>query len=1053
MAADTLLCIRIWPVLALNLVFLEMSPPAGTQGPPPLWNVSAAQIAGTAPVPQPTWLGNPAAEIKAQREGSRLHLSVGDPGRGMKWTIPLNSWPNLSSYKYLAVRYRARGVSAGSDYFIWLGRTEGGRHMEAQPMALSELQDDGAWHIAVAEIKVEFAPTLMALQLQARNSSRADLWIDGLTFSAERPTFPLADILELKPRRGAFPPGMIPVDLTRQADASIADALSGFGLTGWPETRSITTMGVPFLLPPQGRAVGMRGLNRSIHIPLSGTASEIYLLLAATLPKQDLTSVLGATPMRRFDTPERFVVRLTYATGENDEAFPIPAGAQRYAVEAGLAVYCVPVPKRLRLIRATLINRMESASFLLAGVTVNRGTPRQRLPFVATLPPPAPSKRDVPGPAFIRRMPGGYLLGNSLITLEVRTLPGIGVGAITNRCLHAAVMGAKAGALFELECSGKRASSLDVRAETASICSTASGRILRIPFTAEPRGLPLHGMLDCRVAGADILMSLHVQVTGSAPVLPSVRFPVLRGLTLGRDTWYLWAGKTAILNHVPVSLRGWYGGEYPLQIADLFNPAARGGFTLATYDLKDIYKQWQLDKGTQGVDLAIQYFPREYRPGEWVETAPTAVRAHSGDWRQAITAYRKWLATWYRPQVPRKRWFQRCFNYRQYLAWTQLRRADGTWRMDEVIRKDRAFFGCIDYLHIFDFGESHIYGRVGDYNHYGELGGRDAMAAAIARAKQMGVPVGLYIEGYLCDERAQWGKENVLKYGIRKADGSPLLWAPGSTEHMMCPAASGWRSHLADTYRRVAAELSPSGMYIDQYGFADTWKVCYSHEHGHRVPAPPLRGEYGTLRAIRSATPAPIATLTEEVPCDVNSQCQDGSLGYSVAFSDADLTPSRFHLFRFVFPDFKVFQLVSYNDFVEGGWQLLKFPFFNGEGIWLQNAHSGFCADAHAFLEQAFAIQHEYADAFTSQDVEVLVPTLKPSVYANRFRSPRVTVWTLFNAEFHSVHGSLLRVPYRRGKRYVDAFSGTAVRPVRRGSWVELGVTLAPKGVGCIVEK
>ena len=78
--------------------------------------------------------------------------------------------------------------------------------------------------------------------------------------------------------------------------------------------------------------------------------------------------------------------------------------------------------------------------------------------------------------------------------------------------------------------------------------------------------------------------------------------------------------------------------------------------------------------------------------------------------------------------------------------------------------------------------------------------------------ESMGVRTGIYIEGYLCDERGLWGRENVAKYDIREADGKPLLWDGAPTEHMMCPAEAQWREHLADTYRRVAGELKQAGI-------------------------------------------------------------------------------------------------------------------------------------------------------------------------------------------------------------------------------------------------
>jgi len=170
-----------------------------------------------------------------------------------------------------------------------------------------------------------------------------------------------------------------------------------------------------------------------------------------------------------------------------------------------------------------------------------------------------------------------------------------------------------------------------------------------------------------------------------------------------------------------------------------------------------------------------------------------------------------------------------------------------------------------------------------------------------------------------------------------------------------------------------------------------------------------------------------------------------------VSQSDPALAPHRVDLFRFMFPDFKVLQLVSYNRFTEGGWGLLKWPFFNGEGWWLQGGPTSYCPEAVQFLRQAFAIQHRYAEAFTSGEVEPLAPTLKPTVYANRFNSPNAVVWTLYNAQYRTYRGDLLRVPYLPGVRYLDAFSGKEIKPRREGYLAIIPVTIGPGAVGCVV--
>jgi hypothetical protein len=551
-------------------------------------------------------------------------------------------------------------------------------------------------------------------------------------------------------------------------------------------------------------------------------------------------------------------------------------------------------------------------------------------------------------------------------------------------------------------------------------------------------------------------MRMQLTYEGDKPATVAVHFPLINGLALGapRDTWYLWACKGGVIDNRPGSFSGHYGGEYPLQVADVFNPSTGRGLALMTYDLDDLYKLWRLQKDDHGVNWGLDYWEREYQPGEAVPVAQAALRAHTGDWRAALRIYRDWARTWYKPQAPRKPWFRECFNYRQHVAWGELYDAKaGVWRFDEVIKADREFFGRLDYLHIFDFGESHIYGRVGDYNHYDELGGLPKMAAAIAHAEASGVPIGLYIEGYLCDDRCAWGKANVDASDIRQKDGTFILYPGTTNEHVMCPASPGWRDHLASTYGRVASELKPSGMYIDEFGFGGSWNGCYSRSHGHPIPAPLIAGERDTTTAIRTAIPPTIANLTEETPNDVNSQHQDGALGYSIAFGNPALSPHRIDLFRFQFPDFKVFQLVDYNPFTDGAWDRLKFPFFNGDGTWLGNDLGGFSTDARDFLRKAFAILHDNRDAFTSTDVEPLIPTLRPRIYANRFTAGAKTVWTIFNGEYTTFRGDVLRVPHRAGAHYFDAFTGAEIKPKLSSGQAILPLTLGPLAVGCIVSR
>jgi hypothetical protein len=759
--------------------------------------------------------------------------------------------------------------------------------------------------------------------------------------------------------------------------------------------------------------------------------------------------------MESFTHPERFRLRLEYEDGIRLEAFPVRVATGACEVVRGVEVYAVPELRQAPLARVVLVHRMESGLVALAGLTANRGQALLAFPVPGSLPPAVTAIPAYAGSALIRQEPWGYTLANDLVRLDLGVTSGIALRGLGNACLFEGTMEVTPGPLFEVGAGGTSLASDRLTLGPAQVGHEGDVWRLVVPVDAAPAGVPLQGQFAATVGDGDgIRLELQLRNTSAQTITPAIRFPVLRDLRLGSvaETWYLYACRGGIVSRQPVALRTPYGGEYPLQVMGIFSPRG-GALGLFGEDTRDVYRFWDLTKDAAGVDLSLEAWPCEVAPGEALEIASVVLRTHTGDWRQSLRLYREWTRSWYQPQVPRKDWFRKAFYYQQTLAWTRLRDpATGQWRVAEELRGYREAFGCLDYLHLFDFGESRVFGRVGDYSHYDELGGLEALRGAIQQVRTAGVPVGLYIEGYLCDERGVWGRDHVGAETIRQQDGQPLLWPGTPTEHMMCPASGVWREHLAATERRVAAELQPDGLYTDQYGFINPWKTCWSREHGHPVPNPPMRGERDTTQAIRAAVPEAVATLTEDVPNDLHAVHQDGALAYSVTFADPSLSPHRVHLYRFLFPDFKTFQLVQYNPFTEGAWHLLKFPFFNGEGYWLHGTvPDGYCEDARVFLRDAFRILNLYEDAFTSAEVEPLVPTLWPSVYANHFGRGDLQVWTLYNADRRTYRGPVLRIPQRRGIQYWDAFAQAPATIEEDSGFVVVQAELAPLGVGCLV--
>ncbi|MBI4605843.1 MAG: hypothetical protein HY721_28075 [Planctomycetes bacterium] len=338
---------------------------------------------------------------------------------------------------------------------------------------------------------------------------------------------------------------------------------------------------------------------------------------------------------------------------------------------------------------------------------------------------------------------------------------------------------------------------------------------------------------------------------------------------------------------------------------------------------------------------------------------------------------------------------------------------------------------------------------------------------ALGEARAAGVPVGLYVEGYLLEERGKLGSGPGKAWQIAGAGGQGLYW-PGATEMFICPHVKAWRETQAATYRLLAESFAPDGVYIDQLGFADWGKRCWSAAHGHPVPAAPLLGERELTRDVAGALAAAgrpeTAVYTEEVPCDIANGFQDGRFTY--AMNDALRSPGAvpLNLARFAFPAFKTFEILI-CDQPTGSWaEGVLWTFFNGEGLWLEGpAFEWFRPRTLEAVRRAHAVLRRHREAFMTLEPEPLVPTLAKEVLANRFPAPRETVYTLLSTLPCTWRGPVLAVPAEEGSRFLDAWNDRPLEPRRRegeggqggqgGSpsvW-EVAVEIEPYGVGCVV--
>jgi hypothetical protein len=556
-------------------------------------------------------------------------------------------------------------------------------------------------------------------------------------------------------------------------------------------------------------------------------------------------------------------------------------------------------------------------------------------------------------------------------------------------------------------------------------------------------------------------LRLTIRNTSAEPVSVQATFPLLEGLGVAGDPnklAYCYPKSGALIGTKPVDVRRFYSGLFPLQFMDVHHPAA-GGIYVMTQDLANHVRTFRLRKTPRGTaDLAVEYRRRSLAPGETWALPPAVIGAHRGDWHAALAAYRRWVATWYRPAAPPKRWFREVFNFRQVFLYPNLGLKYGAFdpktkafQLAKMVADDAAAFGGVDFVHIFDWSQEPLHGRVGQYDPWQHLGGVAPFRREVASIQARGIPVGVYLEGYLISKKADVAAAHGEKWQMLAANGKPHARF-GSGYCCPCPYVPAWRKHLAAACARVCRQAGVDGVYIDEMGFGYQYP-CHRKDHGHEVPSNQRRGELGLLQAVRRAVGPKKVMYTEETPTDVTTQWLDGSFTYALA--GAGSAPVRVNLTRFALPHFKTFEIIRCDRPLGNDLAAVRSIFFNDEGIWLAGPlaiDKWFPAEVRKLIAKTYRILREHRDAFCSEDPTPLVRTRHEHLHANRFPARPKVVWTLYNASDKPLRGELLEVTHVAGADYLDAWNGKPLTPRITGGRAVLRVNLLARGAGCVVQ-
>lgn len=1006
--------------------------------------------------PAPNWIPRPPTQHSLDTTPTTVRYRMEGARKSMRWTARLPRQLDFAKTPYVAMRYRATGEFGPHGYVFYLAVNADGKQKSVYAMQPGDVVADGRWHVFASRMdSKETTVGGIAVGIDSLGD-RAELELDYIEFSSQPTRTAITDAFACEPRATAWPTG-------RDGFTTLALPAEGrhnpyllprMGIGAWFDNAEINVEGVPFRVPTDPMTLPSTGTadTDDVQVPLSGKCREILVLLAAAFPYAELfgSNAQRMAPLKQLDEPERASLELVYADGTRDEMIPLQAAAKQYGFAHNLAIYALHPDSEKPLASLVVHDRIRSGAFAVVGITLNEGKPRVAEPVLPQVWYP-PVRKAAPAEAHVALTADGPLGWQSI---ESPMLGG-----------RVELAGQP---LFRLTIGDRE---IDSRKFTIGQTSRRDDETA-IEATLREGDLNLRARLRLRhtVTATDVL-DLQLTNQGGKAVTGTLLFPTLAGLRLGKqdDTWYFCGRRGGVINNVPARMRDEIGEAHPLALDGFFNPHLGAGVALMPridpaanpeLDMAGLYRWYRVGKDAEGGNYAVEYLPETVNAGSTWKALPITVTVMPGDWRDQLREYVAWLRTWYRPTAARKDWYRKLWSFVSYGPYYPK-----TTPIDERLDfltlaklRNNKVPGSADYVHLFGWAITDKYGHWGAYDHYEDLGGAEHFRQSVAKAKSAGQPIGLYLDGYLVSTASDKpSHDKVEAWSIRTPDGKKLYHASYDA-HSMCPYVPAWRDYLASVYRRVAGEVQPSGMYLDEYGRCFPERACSSSEHGHATPQGMCPGEWLLSRQVRAAVPPEIAFYCEFVPADVATQYLDGAYGHVSLNNHTEgyerLAPHFVNLHRFAIPDFKTFELIYYTPLRNGNWFLLKHPFFNGDGYYLTDAKMDGWDDAVSrFMTRVFAVQHRYADAFTSSDVQPLVATAQRGLYANCFRTPSRTVWTLYNANYRSVRGTLLSAPHVAGARYIDAWNGQPLQTRPNGPQIDFIGQIGPRSVGCLVQE
>ena len=995
-------------------------------------------------------------------------LSVSLPGKGMAWTrTTCPVW--IDAFPWLVINYHVRGQ--GAEAAIVLSDDSTGPITPGALNPENPLASGGQCRIDLPATGSEYVVNLAGL-LKSDRVARISVLVQGTATPATLKLRRIA-FLDTDPRARSTAPATapaavwpppssapsaasqpartewIPVAFATDRPIDLYWLSHALGLRcSWSEDATFEQGGAWFRLGRPDKAAAATNIMATESLMINGQwrGRELALLLAARAfgtgsSWPGSSSWLSRGPIV---SPHELVVHLHYDDGSRRSAMPWSLTRCEYSVKSAPEAYVVPLDPDRTLIRIQIEDRMTAGHVFLLAASI-RPPDRPTLHPMDTPLVRLASSRPAPAAAeTMARLDGSTLtIRNAWLDLVADVHCGLGLRRLEIVPIQREVVAPSVAPAPMLEVGDDKGRLIGL--------SYRDGRISRQEGVTVAE---LSWSIDDADGGLDVSLRLEAADDGRLRLTPSlsnpkaqprtvtVLCPSLAGCRIAaqpRDRWYLLGTRSTVLDNRPVRVDQRYCGAFPLQLMDIFSQADGGGLGLLIEDASLLPKTFHFSQETDATAMSVEY-PRTLVPANGRVTLPSAVLlAHLGDWHDAYHAYRRVI----RSLVANRRagGFRDLFYCRRdyplggtgYLFDVR----SSTYTTQALVDESTRCFGSVDMIDISGWAYHEKTGRVGDYR-TNDLGGlatlRDAVDAAHrqgamvdrfprrslatasvdATPRQQGVMVGLYFEGYLIDRRAPLAAQALPAWQIINDKQKPMWW-PGDMEFYACPGVAAWRHELSQAIADVAAETGTDAVYVDEFGFADPAKACWSPDHGHPVPSNPLVEEQAMLAEIRTAldrrTPR-CAVYIEQLPCDATMGLVDGAFDYGMSGTDSTRHVARLPLSRYVFPEVVPIEMVSQG--------IRPIPvteddlyrcLFHGLGFWLKGRGDSWYAPGFlSTARRARQILHDHAATFRSADCEPLVPTLVEGLYANRFTGASETIITVYNGRYTHVEGDLIRL-------------------------------------------